>query len=32
MKLKLQCIGGDFEDGGKTKDISEDVFDLKLEE
>ncbi|MCK4441548.1 MAG: PilT/PilU family type 4a pilus ATPase [Sulfurovaceae bacterium] len=32
MKLKLQGIGGDFEDSGKTKDIAEDVFDLKMEE
>jgi len=32
MKLKLQGIGGDFVDENESKDISKDVFDLKLDE
>lgn len=32
MKLKLQGIGGDFEDESDTKKDIEDVFDLKIEE
>jgi len=32
MKLKLQGIGGDFVDENESKDISKDVFDLKLDD